>query len=294
MAFILKNKNLEIHIDSPEENYNLSRFDWTGKIVKVLFRNILVSSSENKDSQDNHDLGKGFYNEFGIDTALGYDETEIGDWFHKIGVGLLKKDDKPYFFRNQYEIKPANFEIISESNRLQIICKSEAVNGYSYLLRKEIVLEDSGFVIKYYLENRGQKDINTNEYVHNYIAINKEAIGKNYVLKFPFDIKPELFGETVNPENKVNIGRNEINFNGSPEEQFFFSNLSGTENVKATWELINSKNTIGIVETTSFQTNRVNLWGWGHVISPELFITLDVKPGQSTEWSRNYKIFQVT
>ena len=35
MAHILKNENLELHIDTPFENYNFSRFDWTGKIIKV-------------------------------------------------------------------------------------------------------------------------------------------------------------------------------------------------------------------------------------------------------------------
>jgi len=41
--------------------------------------------------------------------------------------------------------------------------------------------------------------------------------------------------------------------------------------VAAFWELINTKNKIGISETGSFNTTRVNLWGWKHVISPELF-----------------------
>ena len=34
---------------------------------------------------------KGFNNKFGVDSALGLVEAKIGEWFHKIGVGLLKK-----------------------------------------------------------------------------------------------------------------------------------------------------------------------------------------------------------
>ena len=56
MAHILKNKNLEIHIDLPGENYNLSRFDWTGKIVKVKFQNIYLLKFP---FQLNHNCGKG-------------------------------------------------------------------------------------------------------------------------------------------------------------------------------------------------------------------------------------------
>ncbi|MDB9733024.1 hypothetical protein OAA96_04435, partial [Polaribacter sp.] len=98
MPHILKNKNLEIQIDLPAENYNFSRFDWTGNIVSVKFKNIQLASTESVTSENEMQIGKGFYNEFGIDTALGFNEAAIGDWFHKIGVGLLKKDNDEYAF----------------------------------------------------------------------------------------------------------------------------------------------------------------------------------------------------
>ena len=292
MSHILKNKNLEIHIDLPLDNYNFSRFDWTGKIVEVNFQNIELTSIESTDCKNKDFFGRGFYNEFGIDTALGFDEADIGGWFHKIGVGLLKKEDTHYLFSKNYEVKPAEFKIIYESNKLLINCTSEKINGYSYVLKKEIELQENGFVIKYWIQNTGEKNIITDEYVHNFTAINKELIGNNYVLKFPFQLKPALFADTVNPEHKVDIGQNHIKFKDSPKEEFFFSNLTGSKNVDAQWELIHLKNKIGIKETGSFQTNKVNLWGSKHVISPELFIKLSIKPGQSAHWTRTYTVFK--
>ncbi|MDE5422702.1 hypothetical protein L3073_10835 [Ancylomarina sp. DW003] len=91
MVHILKNKNLEVHIDLPLENYQLSRFDWTGKIVSVKFKGVDVVGTERLNSDDDNRFGKGFYNEFGIETPVGFDDCEEGDWFPKIGVGLLKK-----------------------------------------------------------------------------------------------------------------------------------------------------------------------------------------------------------
>lgn len=293
MAHILKNKNLEIQIDLPLENYNFSRFDWTGKIVDVKFQNIPLASVERTDNTNENYFGKGFYNEFGIDTPLGFNEIEIGGWFHKIGVGLIKKEDSQYLFSKNYEIKPAEFKIIPESNRILISCKSDSISGYSYILKKEIELYENGFIIKYFLQNTGEKDIKTNEYVHNFIAINNDLIGKNYILKFPFSLKPKLFVETINPELKVVIGQNEVNFKGSPKEQFFFSNLTGTTICDAQWELMHLESNIGISETGNFQTNQVNLWGWKHVISPELFFNICIKPGQSAQWSRNYMVYKV-
>ena len=292
MTSILKNEHLELQIDLPLANYNFSRFDWTGKIVSVKYKNICVSGVE-KLNDDDTTSGRGFYNEFGINAALGYVETKAGDWFHKIGIGLLKKDGEDYLFSRKYAIQPAEFNVSAKTDEMIISCMSPVFNGYSYVLKKEIRLVKSGFIIKYYLKNTGEKTINTDEYNHNFIAINKELIGIDYRLEFPFCIRPERFDETVNPEGKVEFFGKKIMFNGTPNQQFFFSNLSGNENIEAAWELINTKNKIGISETGSFKTSKVNLWGWKHVISPELFFDVTVEPGKEIVWSRAYNIFEI-
>jgi hypothetical protein len=293
MTHVLKNKNLEIQIDLPLTNYNFSRFDWTGKIVSVKYKGISVSGTEKLKDADDTKSGKGFYNEFGIEAPVGYDEITEGDWFHKIGVGLLKKEGEDYLFHKKYEIRPAAFEVNAESDKIIINIKSLSVNGYAYEYRKEVELVESGLIIKYHLKNAGTKPIITNEYNHNFIAINNEFMSSDYILRFPYEINPGLFDETVNPEGKVEIGQKAISFNGTPDQQFFFSNLSGNENVDANWELINTKSKIGISETGSFKTNKVNLWGWTHVISPELFFDIHVEPGEEIEWSRTYHVFEI-
>ncbi|MCF8366571.1 MAG: hypothetical protein K9H16_12360 [Bacteroidales bacterium] len=293
MTHILKNDLVEIHIDLPGGNYQLARFDWTGKITLVKFKNNEVSGVEKMDVENYNNYGKGFYNEFGIDAPVGFDETDDGAWFHKIGIGLLKKEGEQYVFSNNYEIRPAEFSVTAEADKLTIACTSDKINGYAYFLKKEIALLDSGFEIRYNLHNTGEKIISTNEYCHNFLAINKEYIGRDYILRFPFQIKPELFWATVNPEEKVEIGTNEITFSGTPEEQFFFANLSGNENVEAKWELINTKSKTGISEKGSFSPSKINLWGWKHVISPELFFDINLQPGQSVEWSRTYHVFEL-
>jgi len=294
MAYILKNEHLEVHIDLPLENYGLSRFDWTGKIVAVKFQDVYLSGIERTDIENTDLIGKGFYNEFGIDKALGYDTAEVGSWFHKIGVGLLKKEDRQYSFANNYQIKPAEFRVKTLTNKVLIQCKSVAVNGYSYLLKKEIELFEQSFRITYELQNTGKKTIVTDEYNHNFLSINKELIGKNYILAFPFELKPELFDENVNTEGKVRLGEKEVSFTGTPKTPFFFSNLSGGKNVTAGWELTNLKTKIAIAETASFQTDKVNLWGCEQVISPELFFKISIEPGQSVQWSRTYNVYKVT
>jgi hypothetical protein len=292
MAHVLKNDILEIQIDLPLENYNFSRFDWTGKIVSVKYKNLSISGVEALNIEDDTKSGKGFYNEFGFKTPFGFAETKVGDWFHKIGIGLLKKECDDYLFSHKYEIQPAEFNVSTTLNSLILSCKSANLNGYSYFLKKEISLIEGGFIINYHLKNTGEKTIITDEYNHNFITVNNEMIGSDYILKFPFDIIPELFEENVNLESKVEINQKEIGFNGIPKEQFFFSNLSGGEKIEASWVLINYNNKIGISEKGNFKTTKVNVWGWQHVISPELYFDINIKPGKELEWSRTYTIFE--
>jgi hypothetical protein len=291
MPHLLKNKNLEVYIDFPKENYQKSRFDWTGKIAKVLLKGNLITSSEHLGNPIDDYCGEGFYNEFGIDTPVGFKEINIGDWFHKIGVGLLKKDSSVYDCQQNHEIDPCEFTVEIESNSVLIQCVSKMAHGYSYILEKKITLDENSFVINYVLKNTGDKLIQTTEYNHNFLAIEDGFIGEDYQLNFPFQIKPKLFIETVNLEEKVIVGESDITFSETPKEQFFFSNMSGGEEVNACWELIHKKLKIGIRETGGFQTAKINLWGAKHVICPETFFEISVAPGKSLKWSRTYDLF---
>ena len=46
MTHIIKNNTLEIAVDLPLENYEGSRFDWSGKISSVRFENLPLTTIE--------------------------------------------------------------------------------------------------------------------------------------------------------------------------------------------------------------------------------------------------------
>ncbi|ALM06605.1 hypothetical protein SB49_01335 [Sediminicola sp. YIK13] len=293
MPHTLRNDLLELQIYLPTENYVGSRFDWTGKITTVTFNKTAITGVERTDIKAGEHMGKGFYNEFGIDSPLGFEGTEIGDWFHKIGVGLIRKDSDTYDFQRAYEVQPAEFKVTKNDTKISITCTSRLHNDYGYVLHKEIELLSNGFRIGYRLRNTGKKCIETSEYNHNFLKVDKDLIGCNYHLKFSFSLQPDHFGETVNPERKVVLGKSDFSFLGTPKEQFFFSNLSGGQSVPAQWELLNNSSKIGIRETGNFPTHSINLWGWTHVISPELFHSISLQAGQVTEWTRTYEVFSL-
>ncbi len=293
MAHILQNEAISLHIDLPTENYQSSRFDWSGKIVGLSYRGKSFCGAELAEPAGHLNCGRGFYNEFGLDAPVGYDDVEPGEWFHKIGVGLLQRDEAPYDFLKRYNIQAAEFTFTPEAGKVRFTCQAPLVHGYAYRLEKEIMLQKDGFTINYLIKNIGSKSIRTNEYNHNFLALDQRLIDENYVLTFPFQIDPAGFIETVNPEGLVQIGQQEIGFLGTPKEPFYFSNLSGGKLVDASWMLENRHSQIGITEVGNFRTDTVNLWGCGHVVSPELFIQLDIPAGQIKEWSRRYRVYEI-
>ncbi len=292
MPSTLSNNLITLYLDLPLENYQEARFDWTGKIVHVEYDGKPVAIHELPEGvSDKH--GRGFYNEFGMLSPIGFDEIEEGEWFHKIGVGLLQKDGPNYDFQKAYTIRPAQFDVQQQSDRISIHCIGPVSQGYGYELVKTLRLLKEGFAIDYELRNTGEKAIITEEYCHNFIAFGNDLIGTDYHLSFPFDLKHNLFGETVNPGDVVTVGNNDFFFVGTPKAPFFFSNLSGGERVKAQWKLTHAGANIAISETGDFDTSAVNLWGWGHVISPELFVDIRLLPDEIQSWSRRYEILRL-
>ena len=121
MALFLTNKEIEIEIDLPEANYQFSRFDWSGKIVSAQYKGHSFAGAESLDRSKDFCLGRGFYNEFGIQSPLGYKELPDGSWCHKIGVGLIKKDGFDYDFTKPYEIQPISYSIDQKNNQLSFM-----------------------------------------------------------------------------------------------------------------------------------------------------------------------------
>lgn len=294
MPMILENKELQLEIDAPNELYQGARFDWSGQISQIRYRNKhTFCTTENKDTASQKLLGRGLHNEFGIDAALGYEDCPLGEQFHKIGVGLLTKATKDtYQFYTNYDIEPAIFCIQNDGLSATFTVTPRPIRGHSYVLVKRIELVDDSFTIHYHLTNTGNFPIHTTEYVHNFLSMDGHPLDHQYILRFPFQIDTSLFSETVNPDHIVSFNDNRLTWNTTPQAPFFFSDMNPTHQ-QLSWELEHSGAKIGIREIPSFDVQRINVWGTGHVVSPEIFYPIHLLPGQNCKWARKYDIYSI-
>ena len=59
------------------------------------------------------------------------------------------------------------------------------------------------------------------------------------------------------------------------------------------WELAYLPLGIAMREYNDFSPARVAIWGVTHVISVEVFIAIDLLPGQAMQWSRRYEFLEI-
>jgi len=289
VTFRLQNRSLAVDIDEPGSVYCGTRFDWTGFIRQVtLDGRITFCAGEAADATDFRHLGRGICNEFGIDRPVGYADCPVGGGFLKIGVGLLRRQSNgSYQFSGLYPLEPARHDCkVTDSRTASFSSECREVRGYACRLFKTVSLEESRIVISYRLENIGSRAIQTSEYCHNFIAMNDSPISPDYRLELSFDIHESEFGETVNPGNVVEIGTSCFGWKDIPSAPFFFSNVGHPAPASSGWRLWNARLRAEVRECVSPAAAAMNLWGTRHVVSPELFVEINLSPGKTMEWQR--------
>jgi hypothetical protein len=125
------------------------------------------------------------------------------------------------------------------------------------------------------------------------LAIDHQDIGSDYRLEFNFELNPEKFSFLLNPDNLMTFNGNGISWKDKPGSDFFISKVSGDKQSHFSWKLINNQAKAGVSEKTDFSCSKINLWGNGHVVSPELFHQINLAPGEEAKWQRIYTFFEL-
>lgn len=277
----IKNEVLNVELLKPGTGYTRPRFDWAGivKQVSIGEHSFLGSCSIGEDPCLD---GIGLTNEFGMRTPLSYWKTLPGKEFMKIGVGALKKSSiLPYSFFKDYNFRPFDTEVKTYENRVEFIQKGCEVLPYRYDYTKVIEIEDNRLIIHYQFKNTGDKTIKTEEYNHNFLRLNNKDVTPSTIVTCNTPLKPEKIVGPLKIEERQRVLITQDN-------NLFYtaSNLkSRPEGVR--WEVVDEEgNSVECLE--DFPASRFALWGMKHVISPEVFHSFSVEPGEEITWSRTY------
>ena len=265
------------------------RFDRTGFITQVTLKEKNRTYCAYELDAPHPDAGGGLCGEYGIMRPIGYKDAEVGEWFPKLGVGLLRKpDDKPYNFFRDYDRLP--FEILTDigEHEARYIVLPKPHRGYALSMEKTVTLKDNTVTLHYLVSNCGEQPVDTHEYVHNFLRVDQYPVGPDYTLRlnFPFET---IENESGYDPAVVRFDGDVLKWGAAPAKAFYFRmkpQLSGTA---AGWELRHEPSGACVVEEVSAPLEMAAIWGVGHVVSPELFVTLRLAPGETASWTRKYR-----
>ncbi len=278
----LTSSRLEVEIDEPGACYRGTRFDWTGFVTQVTLDSaVTFCVPEAMDGTGTG--GNGLSNEFGIFSPVGHVEAAVGDWFPKLGVGLLRKPHPdPYSFAGSFELQPYPMRSEQKSPcRIDMVVDPLECRGYAARLHKIFTAKGCTLQIDYRLENVGEKPIRTNEYCHNFLCINGHPIGPDYAVCLPFAAKSAEWEPPLRP-----VG-NGIELTEAPSTAFYrrldFEQATGGG---WGWELTCRPEKAKVLEQTNQPWINLAVWGTGRVMSVEAFVDISLAPGQTMTWQR--------
>lgn len=312
-SITLRNDHIITKIYLPDAQkgfYKGTRFDWSGVIAKLtadgkVYHDQWFDRIDPNGADFAYDGSEvvngpasaimGLPEEFNGDTnvALGYAEAPVGGTFIKIGVGVLRKSDKPkYDHYEHYKIidggkRTAKFTKSSVTFTQELLDKS---SGYGYLYTKTIRLvpDNAQLVMEHTFKNIGTKDITSRVYDHNFLTLNHLPPGPDFSIKLPFAITPKrAFNEALGF-----VQGNEIHYKKElTGEDNFAMVIGGYSPDKASdYDILieNKKENARFRVQGDKPLDSIMLWSMRRTISMEPYIRFSVKPGEQTEWTYNY------
>jgi hypothetical protein len=192
---ILKNDSVKLTIFLPDFTngyYRGTRFDWSGLVGQAEYKgHTFFGPWKTTHDPKNFEDADGTAEEFGIVNPPGYDAAKAGEPFLKIGIGLLEKpkEDKYQFFGTYKIVDSGKWHVRHEADQIEFehTVGPRADWGYRYV--KHLQLSKDGFTIEHTLKNTGKKRIETDHYCHNFIRIDEQPVGVDFVMDFAFEPK---------------------------------------------------------------------------------------------------------
>lgn len=189
--------------DAKNGFYTTTRFDWSGAIGRLVYKNHEFYGPWWSKITDIYDFGYegpnkdvisadftamvGPAEEFG---QLGYNDVPAGGLFVKPGVGVLKRDEGAYNHSRPYAIANGGTWTV-KTNRDAVEYTqtvSEPSIGYGYVYTKVLRLTAGKpqLTLSHVMQNTGTKPIATNVYNHNFTTIDRQTTGPDVVVSVPW------------------------------------------------------------------------------------------------------------
>jgi hypothetical protein len=276
--------------------YRGTRFSWAGIISEVTWgeHHLFGPWQPGPLPLDLHDNVSGTAGEFGMGIAgmpppPGFDEAAPGDRFVKIGVGVLRRPDtQPYQFHRSYELVEAPaWEVSADSWRVDMRQRLEFDGfGYDYTHAIELVPGTSAFITRHRLTNTGGKPIRQTHYSHNFVVLDRQPVGPDYEVIFPFTPGP-AFGDG----SAAVLQGNRLGFR-LPLKKAVFAMLAGFNGDGADNQVTvrNRRTGLAVNVAGDRPVLRYHFFAVPGAVCPEPFVEINAAPSETIVWEHRYEL----
>jgi hypothetical protein len=298
--------------DSQKGFYRGTRFDWSGVIGSLEYQgHRYFAPWFTKTDPTVHDFiyqGAGIVagpcsaitgpvEEFSTDDkALGYEEAKAGGAFIKIGVGVLRKPHEggPYDHFRLYEIvDPGTWSVHATGDRIEFTQEiADPSSGFGYRYQKTIQLVPGRpvMIMDHTLKNTGKRPIASSVYNHNFLVLDGQPPGPDWLLKAPFELKTKRAHNHALAELRGNqiVYRKPLR-----DKDTVYIPLQGFGPTAADYRFTieNKKTGTGLNITGDRPLSNLALWSIRSVLSLEPFLAMRIQPGQEFTWKYTYTFY---
>ena len=296
--------------DATAGYYRGTRFDWAGVIGKLEYRGHTFYAPwfTRTDATVRDFVNDGVDVTAGVHTAvtgpaeefsvLGFDDAAPGGAFVKIGVGALRKPDdgSAYSAYRSYEFAdPGTRTVAPRADGVDFTHElSDTGSGFGYHYTKTVRLNPGRpeLVITHRLVNRGKKAIAGTVYNHNFLVLDKQTPGPDFVIKVPFDLKT---AQSLDPAIATVSGREFRYAAPVPDKGRVAAQFQGFGTTAADYRFTieNRKAGAGVEMIGDRPLNRLALWSIRTVLALEPFLALNIEPGAEYTWEYTYRFYTI-
>ncbi len=294
--------------DSAAGFYRGTRFDWSGIVCnlearghtyfKEWFRahdpgilDVAFVPALDGFAAGTPSAGLGPAEEFS--NPIGYEDITAGGAFIKIGVGLLRKPQEPkYAWSTRYEIvDPGKWTVRKELDSIEFQQEISGPSGHAFVYRKTVRLPPgrTEMVLEHSLKNTGRRLIETPVYAHNFLVMDNQPSGPDFVIRVPFEIQPsrDRLGVLEARDKEIGFSRELVK-----DERAMIS-VSGFSRDPSDYDIRveNRKTGAGVRITADRPLARLIIWAIRPTRCPEPFINVRAEPGTEFTWRISYEFY---
>jgi hypothetical protein len=291
--------------------YRGTRFDWSGVIYSLEYAgHNYYGPWFDKTRPSVHDFIyengdviagpcsaiTGPVDEFG---PLGWAEAKPGGTFIKIGVGALRKPphdavDQAYDHYTLYDIvDDGNWTTSQHPDSIEFVQNvADQPSGYGYSYRKVIRLASDRpqMVLEHHLLNIGKRAIQSTVYNHNFLVLDHQPPGPDFLISVPFPIRsprPHDRPLTEVRGNQIVYLKTLVDQDTAAMPIEGFGASADDHEIR----IENRRLGVGMRIKTDRPLSLASLWSIRTVLAMEPFVALNVEPGQEFSWTTTYDYY---